>query len=128
MLLKHTLAARKKGGKAVLSVGRVQTPILGLIVRRYEAFKNHAAAFYYAITGNLLMNGNPIPARFEVPDTAPMDDKRRIIDDCYASDIASLTQGKPATVTQAKTEPKTATAPLPFSLLDLQVYMSRTHG
>ena len=124
----YTLAARKKGGKAVLSVGRVQTPILGLIVRRFEAFKNHAAAFYYTITGNLLMNGNLIHARFEVTDNAPTDEKRRIIDDVYANNIASVTQGKAATVTQAQTEPKTAPAPLPFSLLDLQVYMSRIHG
>lgn len=124
----YTLAARKKGGKDVLSVGRVQTPILGLIVHRYEAFKNHASAFYYTVNGDFLMNGSHIPARFSVPDDAPTDDKKRIIDESYAGSITSATQGKPATVTQAQTEPKTSPAPLPFSLLDLQVHMSREHG
>lgn len=132
----YTLAARKKGGKDVLSVGRVQTPILGLIVHRYEAFKNHAAAFYYAVSAGFMINGfdltrcdgGEIPARFSVPDDAPTDDKKRIIDKHYADNIASTTQHQPATVTQAQTEPKTSPAPLPFSLLDLQVHMSREHG
>ncbi|EON3453991.1 DNA topoisomerase, partial [Yersinia enterocolitica] len=31
-------------------------------------------------------------------------------------------------MTQAQTEPKASPAPLPFSLLDLQVHMSREHG
>lgn len=132
----YTLAARKKGGKDVLSVGRVQTPILGLIVHRYEAFKNHAAAFYYAVSAGFMINGfdltrcdgGEIPARFSVPDDAPTDDKKRIIDKHYADNIASTTQHQPATVTQAQTEPKASPAPLPFSLLDLQVHMSREHG
>lgn len=132
----YTLAARKNGGKDVLSVGRVQTPILGLIVHRYEAFKNHDAAFYYAVSGGFTINGfdlthcdgGEIPARFSVPDDAPTDDKNRITDKHYADNIVSTTQYQPATVTQAQTEPKSSPAPLPFSLLDLQVHMSREHG
>lgn len=124
----YTLAARKKGGKDVLSVGRVQTPILGLIVHRYEAFKNHASAFYYQVSGDFLVNGSHIPARLSVPDGAPTDDKNRITDESYSDSIASAVRGKPATVVLAQTEPKASPAPLPFSLLDLQVHMSREHG
>ena len=53
----YTLAARQKGYQGVMSVGRVQTPIVGLVVRRTRAFKAHRKAYYYNVTG-----------RFEVSD------------------------------------------------------------
>ncbi|KGT87024.1 DNA topoisomerase III [Erwinia typographi] len=132
----YTLAARKKGMQGMLSVGRVQTVILGLIVHRYEAFKNHAAAFYYAVSAGFTMNGidltrcdgGEIPARLIVPEDAPTDDKNRITDKSYADNIVSMAQSQPVTVTLAQTDDKTTPAPLPFSLLDLQVQMSREHG
>lgn len=124
----YTLASRNKGGKYVLSVGRVQTPILGLIVRRFEAFKNHESGFYYPVSGDFNFKGKCISARFIVPEGAPVDDKNRLIDKRYAQGIAETSQGKPAQVTQVTTESKATAAPLPFSLLDLQVHMSREHG
>lgn len=124
----YTLAGREKGMSSVLSVGRVQTPILGLIVNRYEAFKNHVAGAFYTLRGDFSMNGARITARLIAPDNAPLDEKKRIIDKDFADNIARTTEGKPATVRQATVENKTTAAPLPFSLLDLQVKMSREHG
>jgi DNA topoisomerase-3 len=124
----YTLAAQKKGFSGVLSVGRVQTVILGLIVRRYEAFKNHAEAYYYQVSAGVEIEGGNIPARFIVPDDAPVDDKKRIIDKNYAAVVAETATGKAATVSLVKVEDKTTPAPLPFSLLDLQVKMNRENG
>lgn len=124
----YTLAGREKGMSSVLSVGRVQTPILGLIVNRYDAFKNHVAGAFYTLRGDFSMNGARITARLIAPDNAPLDEKKRIIDKEFADNIAHTTEGKPATVKQATVENKTTAAPLPFSLLDLQVKMSREHG
>lgn len=124
----YTLAGREKGMSSVLSVGRVQTPILGLIVNRYEAFKNHVAGAFYTLRGQFSINGALIPARLIIPENAPVDDKKRIIDKDFADNLASITEGKTATVTQAKVEGKTTVAPLPFALLDLQVKMSREYG
>lgn len=121
----YTLASRNIGGKYVLSVGRVQTPILGLIVRRYEAFKNHESGLYYSVSGDFILNAIQITARLSVPDNAPIDENKRLTDKHYAQSIAAASQGKPAHVTQIITESKVAPAPLPFSLLDLQVHMSR---
>ncbi|RAH26345.1 type IA DNA topoisomerase [Pantoea agglomerans] len=124
----YTLAAQKKGFSGVLSVGRVQTVILGLVVRRYEAFKNHTEAFYYRIDADMRVGDSLFQARFNVPDDAPADDKRRVIDKGYAESIASILTGKEVTVSTARTEDKSTSPPLPFSLLDLQIKMNRENG
>ncbi|MBJ2293282.1 DNA topoisomerase 3 [Pseudomonas sp. MF5691] len=122
-----TLAARARGVKTVLSVGRVQTPILGLIVNRYLANKNHAAANFYAVNANLAVGGR-VSAKFVVPDDAPADDKNRIIDESYAQAIATACHQAPAIVTRAQVVEKQELAPLPFDLLMLQAEISKEHG
>ena len=124
----YSLAAQKIGVKTVLAVGRVMTPILGMIVHRYEAFTNHVAGAYYTVTGDFLFNGAFIPARLAVPENAPVDEKNRITEKDYADNIAATVKGQTATVLQAGVEAKTTPAPLPFSLLDLQIKMSKEHG
>jgi DNA topoisomerase-3 len=123
-----TLAGQAKGVKGVLSVGRVQTPILGLIVNRYLANKSHAGAFYYTVAASLAFGSGRSNARLVIAGTAPVDDKGRIIDEAYAGQVADACRQKPATVTQASVVEKQTPAPLPFALLDLQVYMSKAHG
>ncbi|WP_460409124.1 type IA DNA topoisomerase [Pseudomonas amygdali] len=123
-----TLAGRAKGVKGVLSVGRVQTPILGLIVNRYLANKSHASAFYYTVAASLAVGSSRPQARLVVAADAPLDDKNRIIDEAYATQVADACRMKPADVIEARVEEKQTPAPLPFALLDLQVYMSKTHS
>ncbi|RMN74240.1 type IA DNA topoisomerase [Pseudomonas savastanoi] len=123
-----TLAGRAKGVKGVLSVGRVQTPILGLIVNRYLANQSHASAFYYTVAASLAVGSSRAQARLVVASDAPSDDKNRIIDEAYATQVADACRMKPADVTEARVEEKQTPAPLPFALLDLQVYMSKTHS
>ncbi|MFT4466413.1 MAG: DNA topoisomerase [Sodalis sp. (in: enterobacteria)] len=98
----YTLAGQEKGLKGVLSVGRVQTPILGLIVNRYLVFKNHAAASYFTVSATMAMAagaecGGPVSGQMRDGDRGP--------------------RGR-----------ETDTGPLPFSLLDLQAQMSRQQG
>ncbi len=124
----YTLAARKKGIEGVLSIGRVQTPILGLIVNRFNAFQNHSAAFFYSLSANIDVTGHRIVPRYQVPEGAPVDDKGRLIDESVANDVATACKGQPATVTASQTEEKSTPAPLPFSLLDLQAHMSKKFG
>lgn len=124
----YTLAAQEKGFRGVLSMGRVQTVILGLIVNRYIANRSHAAAFYYNLAGSFSFGVHVASARFVVPDTAPVNDKGRIVDEGYANGVANDCRQAVATVASAKVEEKTRQAPLPFSLLDLQIAVSKQHG
>ncbi|RMV96748.1 type IA DNA topoisomerase [Pseudomonas caricapapayae] len=123
-----TLAGRAKGVKGVLSVGRVQTPILGLIVNRYLANKSHTSAYFYTVAASLAVGSSRSQARLVVAADAPIDDKNRIIDEAYATQVADACRMKPADVTEARVEEKQTAAPLPFALLNLQVYMSKTHS
>ena len=124
----YTLAAQEKGIEGVLSVGRVQTPILGLIVNRFLANKNHAATFFYALTADIEVQSHKLTPRFVVPENAPVDDKGRLINEVYANAVKTACKGKPARVTACDAQEKQTSAPLPFSLLDLQAAMSKRHG
>lgn len=127
-----TLAAQAKGVKGVLSVGRVQTPILGLIVNRYLANKGHAGAFFYTVAASLAFSSGSGRVQFKprliAAADAPVDDKNRIIDEQYANQVADSCRLKQARVTQSSVIEKKTQAPLPFALLDLQVFMSNEHG
>lgn len=123
-----TVEAREKGHDAVISVGRVQTPVLGMIVRRYLANQNHKESFYWQVKAQISGNSTPVLAGLVIPEKAPVDERGRINNEAYANEIASLCSGKIATVTAAEVEEKFKAPPLPFALLDLQVKMSRLHG
>ena len=47
----YTLMNNALGNDNVVSVGRVQTPMLALIVRRDAEVKNHVKSYYYEIRG-----------------------------------------------------------------------------
>ncbi|WP_271408129.1 type IA DNA topoisomerase [Pseudomonas sp. Q1-7] len=127
----YSLAASAKGMKGVLSVGRVQTPILGLIVNRYLANKHHKDAYFHTLSATMDMGGDPIKTRLDlkalantppagVDPTPALDDKGRIHDQAFALDIVSACTGQAAQVVSASVVEKEKSAPLPFALLDLQ--------
>ena len=124
----YTLAARKVGYQGVLSVGRVQTPILGLVVRRDREFEAHIKSFYYYVTGQFLIQGLHFPARYQVVEGDPVDDKGRLIDQQYAQAIADAVKGKAALILSADTKQKEQPAPLPYNLLTLQTDAARKFG
>jgi DNA topoisomerase-3 len=124
----YTLAARKAGYQGVLSVGRVQTPILGLVVRRDREFESHIKSFYYHVTGQFLIQGVAFPARYQVVEGDPVDDKGRLIDQQYAQRIADAVKGQPARILSADTKQKEQPAPLPYNLLKLQTDAARKFG
>lgn len=124
----YTLAALDKGYQGVMSVGRVQTPVLGLVVRRTRAFKAHAKAYYYNVTGRFEINGVAFPARYQVAETDPVDEKGRLIEELRAQSIVEAVKGKPAKTIAADTKQKEQHPPLPYNLLKLQTDASSKFG
>jgi DNA topoisomerase-3 len=124
----YTLAARKAGYQGVLSVGRVQTPILGLVVRRDREFEAHTKSFYYLVTGQFRIGVLEFPARYRIVDGDPVDDKGRLIDQAHAMGIADAVRDKPARIVSAETRQKEQHPPLPYNLLKLQTDASRKFG
>ena len=122
----YTLKARDKGYKGTISVGRVQTPVLGMIVRRWRDNQAHSEAFYYQLAGQFISGTDVVSARWQTSEYAPVDDKKRLTDKAWGEGLARALAGKPASVLAAATDRgKTTAAPLPFNLLRLQVYMNR---
>ena len=101
--LHHSAIAR--GYKGVLSVGRVQTPILGLIVNRTRANQNHKSSFYYTMTESfsvvLMLSGQT----GNQANLLPLTD-RKLFDKAWANGTAASLAGKPATVEAAATDDK----------------------
>lgn len=124
----YTIAAQQKGFAGVLPVGRVMTPIMGLIVKRYLDFKNHVSSNYYTVKASLMNGNDSFFAKLTILKDAPVDDEGRIIDLDYANSIKLATEQKNALIKDVKLSDKEKNAPLPFNLLQLQVKMNRAHG
>lgn len=124
----YTLMARKKGLENTLSVGRVQTPILGLVVRRDRANSSHEKQAYFTIRVQVALGAIPIKAVYQPSETAPVDDKNRVIDEGFAKEVVEAVNQKNAIVEQATTQEKQRAAPLPYNLLALQAEAAGKFG
>lgn len=124
----YTIAGRQVGGQDVLSVGRVQTPILGLVVRRDRENADHKKQNYFEIRGNFAISGVDFSATYKAGSNDPLDEKGRIIDKGFADGIVMAVSRKPATVMNAETAAKETPPPLPYNLLKLQTDAARLYG
>ena len=116
----YTVSAQTQGHNGVLSVGRVQTPILGLVVNRDRAHSQHTKAYYFDVMGDFTVGAQSFPAKYLPTDNAPTDDKNRLNDSDFAGNIAAECRGKPATISNLDSSIKESAAPLPYSIVKLQ--------
>ncbi len=125
----YTLAAQREGFNSVLSVGRVQTPILGMIVRRDRDFADpNNRSTYYAVRGTFSAGETQFTASYHVKPDDPQDDKGRLSDPAHSQAIADAIGGKIAVVKSHEVKPGETPPPLPYNLLQLQIDASRIHG
>jgi DNA topoisomerase-3 len=123
----YTLAAQAQGYGEVLHVGRVQTPITGLVVRRTRENAGHIATGYNTITAHFSIGGLEFTGRYVIKPGDPVDDKKRLSSAEHAAGIAAASSQKPAAIIEAGTSKKQTPAPLPYNLLGLQVDASRKY-
>ncbi|MDE1186927.1 MAG: DNA topoisomerase III [Pantoea sp.] len=126
-----TLLGRNAGYDGVLSVGRVQTPVLGLVVRRDEEIKNFIPKDYFEVKAHIV---TPKDERFVaswVPSDACepwQDEEGRLLNRSLADHVLERINGKPALVTGYNDKRESEIAPLPFSLSSLQIEAARRFG
>ena len=122
----YTLLNRLTGGDGVVSAGRVQSAMLGLVVRRTIEFNSHKENFYYNIDGDFKVNGVEFGAKFNPTDefiesnADKFDDKKRIIAADFAKSIVTACDKANAIVVSAETLEKSTPPPLPYNLIKLQ--------
>ena len=119
---------------AHLSVGRVQTPTLSLIVKRDREIEAFVPQDYWEVRANfgdyegLWINPNPRP---ESPD-GKKDDKKspetRVYDKALAEQVKNAVKGRPARVEESTTETKHFQPPQLFDLTSLQREANRKFG
>lgn len=118
----------KTGNRETLHIGRVQTPILGLVVRRDRENASHKKSFYYVVQGNFIVNGIAFTAKYQPKDSDPIDEKGRLIDKNFAQNLANSLSNQFAKILIANTTAKAEPAPLPYNLIKLQADASRLYG
>lgn len=124
----YTLLARQKGYQGVMTIGRVQTPILALVVRRDEAIDGHQRSYYWRIAAEVELRENPangqaacqFRAWYQNQDRDPLNDKRQLIDESFAEKIAQAVQGQSLRVSKVDRQEQRLAPPLPYHLLALQ--------
>jgi DNA topoisomerase-3 len=126
----YTLLGRTAGYDGVLSVGRVQTPLLGLIVRRdleVEAFKPRP---YFVLLADVVAAAGGFRATWKssVDGDTRLDEDGHLIDAPAAVDVQRRTSGARGQVTKCVREKKAEAAPLPYSLPELQVDAAKKLG
>ena len=117
----YTIMARRTAGfSEVLSLGRVQTPILSMIVNRDNEHENFKSIFYYAISGKFNIGNYLIQTNLKTDE--------KITNENIANRIKSECESNQAIIDFIKTEHKSENPPLPYSLLKLQVDCSKILG
>jgi DNA topoisomerase-3 len=109
-----TLTTARVKGASVVSIGRVQTPTLALIVRRDRAITNFKAVDYYELLGLLEAGASLLKLRH-----APSDDKR-CLDLQTAKEWADAARGGSPSQLARTNEAKHQAPPALFSLSTLQ--------
>jgi DNA topoisomerase-3 len=126
----YTVKGREGGLDSVLSVGRVQTPVLGLVVQRDLEIENFRPKPYYVLRAVISSEQGDFVAGWEPGPSAEtlLDPEGRFISREKAIELARMLGGAAGTCTKAITERKSESAPLPYNLVDLQVEAERVLG
>lgn len=124
-----TLRARECGSDGLVSIGRVQTPILGLIVARELEIQNFKPVDYFALTATIAVQNGKFRARWKPKPGQPgLDEEGRLIDPAIASQVQHEVAGRTGTIAEYRDEAKTQGPPLPFSIDEIQKLASRKFG
>ena len=123
-----TLTGRQAGHDGVLSVGRVQTPVLGLVVRRDAEIRDFESKPFFVLGVDLTVARGTLRAWWAPGEGQPLDDQGRLLERAPAAALAERLPGAEGRLTQLDTQQKRQPAPLPYSLSALQVDAARRYG
>lgn len=133
-----TIRGQQTGYKGVLSVGRVQTPVLGLIVRRDLEIEHFQPKDFFEVLAHI----QPSPTHNEQhqafsftalwqPSKACedyQDEEGRVLSRPLAENVVKRITDQPAKVTDYSDKREKEIAPLPYSLSALQIDAAKGFG
>jgi len=108
----------------VISIGRVQTPTLALIVEREWEIEGFVAQPYFEVRAEFSTTQGEYPGKwFDSSEEA-----KRITSSQDAEDIVQKTQGKPGNILKMEQKDVQEPAPLLFDLTSLTIAASKKYG
>ena len=119
-----TLKGQKSGFTGVLSVGRVQTPLLGLVVHRDLDILNFISKPFYEVTLTLeTSKGETFQAKWKPSKSCEdyMDDAKRVLSKKLAETVVAKVTNQPGKITKVTEQKKKQAPPLPYNLSTLQI-------
>ncbi|MBD1573770.1 DNA topoisomerase III [Vibrio sp. S17_S38] len=127
----YTLLGQKAGYQGVLSVGRVQTPVLGLVVRRDEEIENFISKNYFTLYALIPYQDEQhqfdIRARWKPSEAIQpwQDEEGRVLSRKLVENVANRIKGQLAKVVDSEQKQTKQAPPLPYSLSALQIDAAR---
>ncbi|MCG7878153.1 MAG: DNA topoisomerase III [Candidatus Thiodiazotropha endolucinida] len=120
--------AKVSGNNQLISIGRIQTPTLSLVVARDRAISNFKPVPYFNIIAQFDQeNGQSYSAKW-LPPPSQADHNGRCLDQLMAESVVKNITGAKSTVIDCTTDLKKKHPPLPFALADLQLAASKSLG
>src|SRR5690606_29017606 len=121
----YTLRAQRGGSRALLTVGRVQTPTLALVVARDRESEALNAGPYHTIRAVVQHAGGSFTAAWKAKDgPAGLASEGRLAGPAVADTLLASVKGPPGTIAAYKQEAKKQNQPLAFSLSDITAVAS----
>ena len=124
-----TLASDRSGAGALLTIGRVQTPTLALVVQRDHDIERFVSVPFYLLEAKFIHEAGSFTGLWQPgEDQQGLDSERRLLDKNIADAIVAKVQGKQGVVSIFKQRQKSQQHPLAFSLADMTLLGSRLFG
>ncbi len=112
-----TVKAQQAGANVTLSIGRVQTPTLKLVVDRDRAIENFKPVKHYRPSGLFSHANGKFTAAWIIPDDYEgVDEEGRLVDKNVANSIMQKITGKSGAITSFEVKQKSKSPPLPYTL------------
>ncbi|MGB1255118.1 MAG: DNA topoisomerase III [Thiolinea sp.] len=126
-----TLKGQQSGYSGVLSIGRVQTPLLGLVVKRDLEIENFVSKPFYEVFAVLQTTaGESYRAKWKPSKACEdyMDDEGRVLSKQLAENVVSRIKNQDGTILKVEQKKKQQPPPLPYNLSALQIDAARRFG
>lgn len=122
----RNIAKKINEDRAWVSVGRVMTCVLGMVVMREREIRNFVKTPFYKILGEFGEDGNTFKAEWKVSETSKMYESPKLYNETgFKKEVDSKEfiislQGKKAIIEEIKKSKQKENAPLLFNLAELQ--------
>ena len=125
----YTLRAQRGGSRVLLTVGRVQTPTLAIVVARDREIEAFKPIPFHTIQAQIQHANGSFVAQWEAKEEQTgLDAEGRLVDTAVVNALTEALTGKPGRITEYKQEAKKKAHPRAYSLSDITLVASNKFG